>query len=106
MATLPDMKTTKKRARGHLGSGALLGAVAHELINMPVKPEDSLHTLRQRFYSIMRKHGVKQGTETENGGRLCNNPDWQGAEDIFAARLHSELTMMALMHDVPKDLLA
>lgn len=96
---------SSKPTRGPLTSNALLGPVTHELINLSVTPKDSLYSLRERFYQIMRKHGVKQGTKNSDGtGILRNNPDWQGAEDIFAATLSRELTMMALLSDVPKDL--
>lgn len=81
-----------------------LAAVAKDLIDLKVKPTDSFASLRRRFFTIMRKHGVKQGTKIKGGGILCNNPDWQGAEDIFAARLRSAFEWAAICDEIPKDL--
>lgn len=81
-------------------------AVAHDLVNMPVNQKDTLVALRKRFYRIMRKHNVKQGTRLPDGRIRCNNPEWQAAEDIYAQRVHSELNLMSLLNAVPNDLIS
>lgn len=82
----------------------LLSAVAADLIDLKVKPTDSFATLQRQFYRIMRRHGVKQGTKTATGGILCNNPDWQGAQDIFLARVASTYEWEMTCAKTPKDL--
>lgn len=83
-----------------------LDAVAQDIIHMPVDREtDSFNSIRNKFYDIMRKHSIKQGTKLPEGkGTVRNNPAWQGAEDMFIARVYGELQFQFSMSETPEDL--
>ena len=78
--------------------------VTQDIIKMKIEDEDTLATLRNRFYRIMAKHGIKMGTKTGHGVRTAN-PEWTACEILFYSRIHSKLEMDSLwLESVPKKL--
>jgi len=78
--------------------------VTYAIIHMKIEDADTLATLKKRFYSIMSKHGVKNGKKVKNGVQ-CSNPEWVACNKLFYDRLTSKLEMDSLFIDkIPKKL--
>lgn len=89
----------------HRGPCASIGAVAKDIIAMKVADGDTSVVLLRRFYAIMRRHGIKQGTKNANGtGRICDNFEWTGAKAIFNEHVEQERFFHPALIRVPKDL--
>jgi len=50
----------------------------------------------------MRKHNIKQGTETD-GGRICDNSDWTMARILFISKFQRYADWVNLL-ETPTDL--
>lgn len=70
---------------------------------MPVKDTDSLAALKKKFFRIMRKYGVKKGTQTKSG-YICNRFEWTVCQDKFIHSLMSRFNLNLEFEEVPKDL--
>jgi ribosomal protein L44E len=84
-------------------------AVAKEIINIKIGHNDKLSTLDKRFYRIMRKYGIKEGTATANDkgkfvGRSVANYEWTMCKELYHSRIHSNITLSAFFNPLPKDL--
>ena len=82
-----------------------MGEVYREINSIPITPIDSLDSLINQFYAIMRKYGICQCEWTENG-RRGNNAEWCMCYCAFEQNLTSKLTLLFLLSKPPKDLLA
>ncbi len=77
-------------------------------MSIEFKETDTLKTCKEKFYDIMRKYDIKQGTPRfdEKGkqcGRIANNFEWTMCYNTFIARLGSHLTLESIF-TAPKDL--
>jgi hypothetical protein len=63
----------------------------------------NLNYLFKKFYSIMRKHGIKRGIKVE-GGTQGSTPEWVMCKTLFLSMLESELYFQLLLGEPPKDL--
>lgn len=77
--------------------------VAKEIIEIKIKKEDTLESLMEKFYFIMRKYNIKQGTWVGNARQL-ENPDWVMCEVLFIDRIQSFFGFYHFYNPVPKDL--
>lgn len=87
-----------------------MGNVARDIINFNPKRKDlTLSQAFKIFYSIMRKHGIKQGTwhKQKNGitSLTCSNPEWTMCLYLFLHCHNSNHSLqIAFGFNVPKDL--
>jgi len=83
-----------------------LGVVFKDLMAIKIEENDSFSTSLNKFYGVMRKHGIKQGTWTKGGGRLVNNFEWSMCWESFRNHKILSLDLWLSMSTPPKDLLA
>lgn len=76
--------------------------VAKSIIHMEVKPE-ILEELREMFYDIARKHGIKGG-ELYTTAESLANPEWTMAREFFMQTLVRKLKF-DMLSNFPKDLI-
>ena len=83
-----------------------LREIAEDLIKTKFITDKEMAKILNRFYEIMRKHGICEGTLTQNKkGRIINNYEWTMCRDLFIRRIQSDLDMADLLGDVtPSDL--
>lgn len=86
------------------GPKAPLSAVTKDIIAIKVKNTDSAATLRAQLYRVLRKHGIRKGTEQKDGSVLCDNFEWTGANAIFDHHVRASLEMERWFVKLPKDL--
>jgi len=98
----PPPPPPKKDAKPN-SSIELMHSVAKNIIDMEFKNSDTIGTIKRRFYSIMRRHGIKLG-ERDNGGITIANPEWTMAKRLFASRVADHFTWIGIFEDIPKDL--
>lgn len=79
--------------------------VAEAIILLKIKDTDTLGGLKMRFYRIMRKYGIREGTRLKNqSGRSVANFEWTICKEAFYSRIMSHLIISSLLNPVPKDL--
>lgn len=85
-----------------------LDAIYRDIIGIEVKITDSFETLLNKFYEVMRKWGIKQGTWSEegNGNRTMINAEWNMCWQVFRAHKILEYDIWLILHEPPDDLLA
>ena len=88
------------------GKNASLAKVFLDIQEIKIKKSDSFNTMRRKFYDVMRKHGIKQGTRNKDGQLMVNNPEWQASEFLFDEQIRSfiALTLCLDCFETPKDL--
>lgn len=85
------------------GKTVALSAVAKDVIAIRVDSGDKLCDLVEKFYGVMRKHGIKQGDPCGNATRM-NTWEWTGAWSLFLRKLLGELEMIYMFNETPRDL--
>lgn len=83
-----------------------LAEIYKDLQDIKIEPTDSFQSSLDKFYSVMRKWGVKQGTWTKGGGRLCDNPEWSMLWAVYRENKILSLDVWMALSEPPKDLLA
>lgn len=84
----------------------ILADVYNDIMKININKNDSFKKLQNKFYDVMTKHNIRQGTWSENGkGRLMNNPEWVFCWGAFETRIKTHLMWMSL-ENPPKHLLA
>ena len=83
-----------------------MGDVLKDLNDITIYHKDSIETLMNKFYAIMRKWGICQGEWTENGSRICANPEWVLCWEYFKNMKILSLDLWLALSTPPKDLLA
>jgi len=83
-------------------------AVARDIIDFNKERKDLKHSeVMKGFYAIMKKHGIKQGEWSENGGRTCNNPEWTMCLHLMRDTVHLNTQLQDLFGDkMPAELQA
>ncbi len=84
-----------------------LDKVAEEIIALRFAPEDTLQQCLDRFYVILRRYGIKQGTPAYNQageqvGINCNNYSWTMCWSLFLDTFRNEFVMLSF--SAPEDL--
>jgi len=82
-----------------------LNAIYNDILSIKIDSEDSFKTSTDKFYEIMRKYGICQGTWSENG-RLCNNAEWNMCFSAFRQHKILSFDMFIMLSEPPEDLLA
>lgn len=88
--------------------------IAQEIIDIKFITNKTIGILVKEFYAIMRKHGIKQGTQQyneagEKAGILTDNPEWTLFEQFFLERLSSNIEIGMMLgigegYEFPEDL--
>ena len=84
----------------------VLREVAEDLIKTKFVTDKEITKILNRFYKIMRKHGICEGTLTKNkNGRILNNFEWTMCKDLFVRKIQSDIEMAGLLGSLtPQDL--
>lgn len=82
-----------------------LGDLYKDIHAIKINKTDSFNTLVKKFYLVMEKHGICQGTWSENG-RTFANPEWCMCWHTFKSNVESAFNIMYLLSSPPKKLLA
>lgn len=84
-----------------------IGLIYNEVNSIEIKPTDTHESSLNKFYKIMRKHGIKHGTWSEDGiGVISANPEWVMLYDVFKNKIDTYYIFANLLQNPPKDLLA
>lgn len=88
------------------GKKSLLSKVFLDIQELPIKNSDSFNTIRRKFYDVMRKHGIKQGTREKKGAITISNPEWKAAEWLLEERIRNfvSLGLCLSCFKTPRDL--
>ena len=78
--------------------------VAKEIVTLKFKKSDTLNDCLNKFYAIMRKYNIKQGTKVGNG-RQCDNFEWTLCKQSFNETLKSFFELESLFGNISEDLL-
>jgi len=78
--------------------------IAEDLITMRIEDKDSMEILKKKFYSIMRKYGIKRGTRVRKGVIQNNTYEWTICWKLFLDRIISKFETDDIFNGVPKDL--
>jgi hypothetical protein len=87
-----------------------ISKVAEDIIRMKIKRTDTLNICAKKFFDIMRKHGIKQGTPScndkgEEVGIICDNFEWTMCKQLFLNRLSDFMNWEMIMTNIiPQDL--
>lgn len=68
--------------------------VAKDIIQAKITPDMTLLDVEKVFYKLMRKHGIKQGTKTEDGGIQQNNFEWTICKTLFMDCIATQFKFM------------
>lgn len=104
-------KATTTKPNAKLKHGADIREVAKDIISIKFKRTDTIEMCDNMFFSIMKKHGIKQGTPTLNKegkevGRACDNFEWTLCMELYTSELRRSIQINMLFGDViPKELL-
>jgi hypothetical protein len=78
--------------------------IAKEIINLKVGKKDTIDSLYEKFYNIMRKYGIKIGEKSDDGpGITMANPEWTLFKVLFEDTIRGRYLIKTLI-DYPKDL--
>lgn len=80
-----------------------MSKVSKDIISIEINKEDSIEKIFKKFYSIMRKYGIKRGTKNKNG-ITQNNFEWTICTSLFLKQIQNGLDWGFLLWDYPKDL--
>lgn len=79
-----------------------LEEVSKEIIRLKIKNSMTLNQIINKFYRIMRKHGIKKGTKDGNGVKMSNF-EWTLCWNLFEKQIESHFMFDNLLR-CPKDL--
>lgn len=83
-----------------------LDGIYKDIMKIKIEPEDSFITSMNKFYEVMRKWGICQGTWLERGGRSCCTPEWNMCYMVFKENKMMQFDMWMTLTDPPEDLMA
>ena len=76
--------------------------IAKKIINIKVKPDDSIAKIYKRFFKIMSTYGIKHGTlDTQTGIVEISNPDWTMCEALLKSRIINQIEIQRIIDDIP-----
>ena len=88
-----------------------INKIAKDIISIKLDKSDTLEICMNKFFDVMRKYGIKEGTIRfdKNGkstGRICDNPEWCICKSLFFRSFENFLELQILFGNcVPEDLL-
>jgi hypothetical protein len=81
-----------------------ISKVAKDIISLELKPGMTLAQVEGKFYRLMRKYGIRQGTKSGNGV-VCDNFEWSMCKELFLSRVRDYFEFdRFLLKAAPKDL--
>lgn len=83
-----------------------LDAIFKDIIDIKIDANDSFKSSMDKFYAVMRKWGICQGTWTEHGSRVCNNAEWNMCFSVFHKHKMLSFDVWMVLSTPPEDLLA
>lgn len=83
-----------------------MGEIYRDIHAIQFDISDTFGSLMEKFYAIMRNHGICQGTWSEGGGRTISNPEWCMCSQVFRHHIDQKWNWTFLMSTPPSDLLA
>lgn len=83
-----------------------MDVVYRDILAISFDINDTFKSITDKFYKVMRKNKICQGTWTETGSRQVANPEWCAAYLIFETHVMTSWKWQLLLNDPPKDLLA
>lgn len=93
------MKTKKPKISQNLQ------AIYNDINSIKIDIKDSFLSCMQKFYAVMRKWGIKQGTWTKNGRSVCS-AEWNMCFAVFKQNKILALDIWLVLNEPPSDLLA
>ena len=82
-----------------------LRAVARDIITEKYLSKKDIDKITNKFYAIMKKHGIKQGTRTGKHAIQIANAEWSMCKDLFMQRILSQINISMLFEsNLPKEL--
>lgn len=81
----------------------MLNLIYKDILSIKIKPEDSFKSSMDKFYDIMRKYGICQGTKTENGVTI-NNAEWNMCFAVFKNHKILAFDVWLVLSTPPSDL--
>lgn len=87
-----------------------ISEVAEDVIKLKFEKTDTLNDCMDKFFAVMKKHGIKQGTPSYNNkgeeiGRTCDNFEWTICKEMFIRQGGSFIEFEMLFGNIPKELL-
>lgn len=76
-----------------------MSKVAEEIIKMPVDKTDTIEDLFNKFFKIMKKYGIKQGTKTKFGFTK-NRLEWTLCETMFTENIQHKIKVLRILDDI------
>jgi hypothetical protein len=83
-----------------------MGKIFKDIIDIEITLDDSFQCMLNKFYDVMRKYSICQGTWTETGGRAIANPEWTICFKAFLMHKQSVIDFRMLLAELPPELLA
>lgn len=83
-----------------------LGKVYQDIMSINITGNDSFKSSLDKFYEVMRKHGICQGEWTENGSRRVCNPEWTLCYSAYKQHKILAFDIFECLNTPPDDLLA
>jgi len=78
--------------------------VSKDLIDIKITSRASFRSMKNEFWKIMRKHGIKRGTKSKDGSVLGNNFEWTICENLFLLRVQNLFMFDSALGNISKDL--
>ncbi len=100
----PEKVLPKRKKNKSGGYNKLMCSLAEEIIRLEIENSDTIGSIKKRFYSIMRKYGIKEGTMAGKNVRLVANPDWVMAKQLFVSEIADHFRRIGIFESIPKDL--
>jgi hypothetical protein len=82
-----------------------MGDVYNDIYAISIDNKDSINTLLKKFYAVMDKWGICQGTWSENG-RTMSNPEWCMCWNTYVNLIKNKIVIIGLIGNPPENLLA
>jgi hypothetical protein len=81
--------------------------VAKDINGIKITWTDTLDNIMNKFYGVMRKHGIYESEWNEDmTARTCNNFEWTMCRDMFFKKVTAFMEFGTLIDKTPKDLIA
>jgi hypothetical protein len=81
-----------------------LNKIYMDILSIKIDSKDSFESMINKFYEVMRKHGIKHGTKTESGSICVVNAAWNMCWAVYISHKMTALDIWMLLSDVPNDL--
>lgn len=83
--------------------------ISQEIVGLKFEHTNTIQECFDMFYKIMRKHGVKRGTQTfhadgSKGGINQANFEWTICKELFKSQFDSYFVWNEFLGKFPKDL--